>query len=153
MRLKNLLIGGAGMVAGIALTMTTVALPARSAAAQADAQEMARKAQVMAVTFQLDNSGLHDIDEGTHAGAIPSGALGSVRRARIATLATDWPASLRDLATRLGGHMLGLGGALRAEDAARAAPHAKEVHELAPDLPAAVYTMLSGAQPAPAHGP
>ena len=152
MRVTNLLIAGAGLAAGVALTLTTVALSARPAAAQADAHEMARKAQVMAVTFQLDNSGLHDIDEGTHAGAIPAGALGSVRRARIATLATDWPDSLRELATGLGGHMMELEEALRAEDAARAAPHAKEVHELAHDLSAAVYTMLSGTQPAPAHG-
>ena len=152
MRFKNFLIAGAGMVTGVALTLTTVSMSTRPAAAQADAHEMARKAQVMAVTFQLDMSDLHDIDEGTHAGTIPAGALGNVRRARIATMATDWPDALREQAAKLGGHMMELEEALRAEDAARAAPHAKEVHEMAHDLSAATYTMLSGAQPAPAHG-
>lgn len=152
MRLKNLLIAGAGLVAGIALTLTTVALPARPAAAQLDAHEMARKAQAMAVTFQLDKTGLHDIDEATHAGTVPAGSLGNVRRARIALMATDWPDSLREMTTKLGGHMVELEEALRAEDATRAAPHAKEVHDVAHDLSAAVYNMLSSGTPAPAHG-
>lgn len=150
MRLNNVLYTLAGLVAGAGLTVATVAIPIQTASAQQDAHMMAVKGQLMAVTFQLDKSGLHDLDIATHAGTIPSGALGNVRRARVATMATDWPESMREMATQLGGQMMALEEALRSEDPAAAAPHAKAIHDTAHDVSAAVYTMLSG-QTAPAH--
>lgn len=137
----------AGMVAGVALTLIALGMPAQSVAAQADAIQLAQKAQVMAVTFQLDKSGFHDLDESLAAGTLPAGALGPVRRARVATEATEWPSALRDTAMKLVHHMKDLEEAIRAEDVAKAAPLAKEVHDVGHDLSAAVYSWLAGEQP------
>ncbi len=147
MRVKNFVYTMAGMAAGAALTLLAVGMPAQSVAAQADAHHSAQKAQVMAVTFQLDKSGFHDLEESLAAGTLPSGALGPVRRARIATEATEWPSALHDTSKKLVHHMKELEEALRAENVAKAAPLAKEVHELGHDLSSAVYSWLSGEQP------
>ena len=144
MRKNSLFLTAAGFVVGVALTIAAGILPARSAIAQPDAYAAAQKAQVMAVIFMLDRAGLHDLDESLAAGKIPSGALGNIRRARTALLATDWPAPLRDKAMELANHMNHLEGSLRAEDAAAAAPHGKEVHEVEHDLSALVYDWLRG---------
>jgi hypothetical protein len=152
-RRNNLLYAMAGLVAGATLTLATIAYtaPTVSADESENAMKMAQKAQVMAVTFQLDKSGLHDIDVSLTAGTMPAGALGNVRRARIATQATDWPESMQGMASDLAGHMIELEEALRAEDVTRAAPLAKKVHDLGHDVSAASYTMLSGGPPAPTH--
>jgi hypothetical protein len=152
MRLHNFAYTAAGLTAGFVLTLVAVGVPAQPAAAQADAHQLAQKAQVMAVTFQLDKSDFHDLDEALAAGTLPAGALGPVRRARIATEATEWPQPLNDKAKELVGHMQALEEALRAEDVAKAAPHAKEVHEVGHDLSNAAYTWLAGEQPSTGHG-
>ncbi len=74
MRSSNLLFAAAGLVAGATLTLTTVGYtaPAVSADQGNNAMKMAQKAQVMAVTFQLDTSGLHDIDVSLAAGTMPA---------------------------------------------------------------------------------
>ena len=153
MRRSNLLYGLAGLLAGAAVALATIGYmtPAASADEAENATRMAQKAQMMAVTFQLDRSDFHDIDETLAGGRMPAGALGSVRRARIALMATDWPEALHEMVRELGGHMLELEEALRAEDVARAAPHAKKVHDVGHDLSSAVYTVLSTGQAGPAH--
>ena len=154
MRRGNVLCGLAGLVAGAALTLAVVGhtIPAASADEAENAMRMAQKAQVIAVTFQLDKSGFHDIDESLAAGVMPAVALGNVRRARIAMMAADWPEALHQTVRELGGHMVELEEALRAEDVGRAAPQAKIVHDVGHDLSAAVYSLLSTGQAAPAQG-
>ncbi len=156
-KIKQLALAGAGFAAGVAMTFVTLGQVAPTASAAPteqhnDAMMAAQKAQVIATTFQLDKSDFHDVDESLAAGTMPSGALGNVRRARIALMATDWPEAMHEKVRELGGQMIALEEALRAEDVARAAPHAKKVHDLGHDLSAAVYTMLSTGQAAPAHG-
>src|SRR4051812_45502295 len=84
---------GAGFLAGVAMTLVTIGWqPQPVAADQADnAYLLAQKAQIAHAAYQLDSAGLHAIDEGSHAGTIPPGALGAVRKARIALQVTDWP--------------------------------------------------------------
>jgi hypothetical protein len=152
MRLHNFVYTAAGLMAGIVLTLVAVGVPAQPAAAQADAHQLAQKAQVMAVTFQLDQSGFHELEDELTAGTLPSGALGPVRRARVATEATAWPHPLDDTAKKLVGHMKALEEAIRAEDVAKAAPLAKEVHDVGHDLSNAAYQWLAGEQPSTGHG-
>jgi hypothetical protein len=144
----------AGFVAGVVTTMLVVGSAARPVAAdQADnAYMVAQKAQVAATTFQLDSAGFHAIDEGAKAGTIPPGALGSVRRARIATQVTAWPDALKPMADDLVANMKTLEEALRTEDAAKVAEPAAKVHDGGHDLSAAVYSWLdTGAVPAGDH--
>ena len=148
--MRNVFLAGAGLVAGVALTLVTTTVQAGPHTAEADAHQAAVKAQVIAVTFQLDTSGFHDLEESTAAGAIPRGALGSVRRARIATQATDWPDPLREKAAELVSHMMALEDGLRAEDPDVAAQPAHDVHEVGHDLSTLVYTWLGG-QSAPSR--
>jgi len=150
MRLNNVMFTFAGLLAGVGLSLATVASPVSTASAQADAHAAAQKAQVMSTIYHLDKVGFHGLEDSTKAGTIPAGALGNVRRARIQMMATDWPDSMKDMATKLGGHMMELEEALRTEVAARAAGPATEVHEIEHDLSEAVYQMLSGNAPAPA---
>lgn len=152
MKLNNAVYTIAGLVAGVGLTLASVAAPTTPASAQQDASMMAMKAQLMAVTFQLDKSGFHDLDESLAAGTMVPGGLGSVRRARIALMATDWPDELRPMAMELAGHMTELESALRAEDVVAAAPEARAVHDVGHDLSSAVYGYLSGGLTTPAHG-
>ena len=152
MKIKQLVLAGAGFVAGVAMTLVTlgqVAPPASAAPTEQrdDAMMAAQKAQIIATTFQLDKSGFHDLDVATNAGQqAPSGALGNVRRARVALKATDWPESMKATVTELDGHMQRLDDALRNEDWAAAAEPAEKVHDVAHDLSAMAYQWLSGAQ-------
>jgi len=153
MHLKTLLSVAAGMVAGVALTLATVATPASPAAAQMDAFAVAQKAQAIATIYQLDKSGFHDMDVSLTAGTMPAGALGTVRRARIAHQATSWPDALQEHAKALTAKMMEFEEALRAEDVGKSAPLAKEVHDIEHDFSAEVYTWLTGAPAAaPEHG-
>jgi hypothetical protein len=151
MRSTNVLYTAVGLAAGAVLTLATVATPIPSASAQPDAYHAAQKAQVIATIYHLDKSGLHDLDESLAAGAMPSGALGNVRRGKIAAMATDWPEPTRETAQRVIQEMQELETALRAEDVAKAAPLAKDVHDHEHDLSAAVYDWLAGGSGGPAH--
>jgi hypothetical protein len=152
---SKLVYTAAGFLAGVAMTAATVAGSARPVGADEaeNAMMLAQKAQVMAVTYQLDKTGLHDIDVSAHEGKIVSGALGNVRRGRIAAEATTWPEALKPLAMETIESMKALEEAIRTEDAARVAVPAKAAHDKEHDLSAAVYTWLStGAAPAAGHG-
>ena len=153
MRRNSLLFTAAGFLAGVTLTLATSVLPTQSAAAQQDAYLAAQKAQVMAVIFMLDTAGLHALDDSLTAGTLPAGALGTIRRARTAVLATDWPAPLSERANELVRRMAELEGELRAEDVAAAAPHGHEVHEVEHDLSALVYDWLRGGSAPSYTGP
>jgi len=151
MRLKTFISVATGMVAGVVLTLTVLAVPATPATAQQDVLLMAQKAQAIATIYQLDKSGFHDMDVALTAGTMPPGALGAVRRARIANAATSWPDPLQEHAKRLTTKMMEFEEALRSEDAAKAAPLATEVHDIEHDFSGEVYAWLTGEQ-APAHG-
>ena len=152
MTIKQLVLAGAGFAAGVAMTLVALGQLAPIAAAaptqqHGDAMMAAQKAQVIATTFQLDKSGFHDLDVATNAGQpAPSGALGNVRRARVALKATEWPEPLKATAAELDGHMQRLDDALRNEDWAAAAEPAEKVHDVGHDLSAMAYQWLSGAQ-------
>jgi hypothetical protein len=153
MRLHHFLYTGAGLLAGIALTLATIAAPPSTASAQQDAYLAAQKAQVMAVIYMLDQSGFHAMDVELAAGTLPAGGLGAVRKAKTATMATDWPEPLRAEAMKLVGHMTEFEEALRAEDIAKAGPLAKEVHDVEHDFSGTVYNWLgTGQAAAPEHG-
>jgi hypothetical protein len=147
----------AGFLAGVALTAVTIGSAVTPAAAnpasQMDAGSMAaQKAQVIATTYQLDTSKLHDIEEQSKAGTILPGALGYVRRARIAAQATDWPEALKPMATDLVTNMKTLEDAIRTEDASKVVDPANKVHEGGHDLSAAVYNWLeTGKAPEGGH--
>jgi hypothetical protein len=161
----SLLIGAAGSALvftvsaglGLGVPATSAQMPTmdqqvtelRQMASQAHAS--AQRAQVIAVTYQLDTSGFHDLDERAAAGSLPPGALGRVRRARTAVHATSWPEPLRETAVKLMPEMEKLEAALRDEDVARAAGPAHEVHEIAHQLSDQAYGWLGGG-PAPTHG-
>ncbi|MDP8922100.1 MAG: hypothetical protein M3O34_04400 [Chloroflexota bacterium] len=158
MKMKQLALAGGAFVAGVALTLVTVAQVAPTVSASPsnqhnDAMMAAQKAQVIATTFQLDKSGFHDIDVATNAGQpAPAGALGNVRRAHVALKATDWPDPLRATATELDGHMQRLEEALRNEGWSAAAEPAEKVHDVGHDLSAMAYQWLSGAEVQPPQG-
>jgi hypothetical protein len=137
------------------MTVATFGYTAQPVGAdQAEAAYMvAQKAQVAQATFQLDSAGLHDIDEGAKAGTIPAGALGAVRRARIAVQATEWPEALKDMAAAQVATMKALEEAIRTEDAAQVVEPATKAHDDGHDLSAAVYTWLdTGMVPEGGHG-
>jgi hypothetical protein len=148
-------LAAAGFLAGVALTVAAVGITASPAAAnQPDhAHQAAQKAQVIATTFQLDKSNFHDIDVQAAEGKMYPGALGYVRRARIAAQATDWPDGLKPAATGLIADMKTLEEAIRTEDPAKVAEPAKKVHDVGHDLSAAVYSWLeTGTVPSGGHG-
>lgn len=154
MKIKQLVLAGAGFAAGVAMTLVTLGQVAPTASAapnqQHDAMMMAQRAQVIATTFQLDKSGFHDLDVAANEGkALPSGAMGNVRRAHVALKATAWPDAMKDTAMELDGHMVRLMDALRAEDMAAAAEPAAKVHDVGHDLSAMAYQWLSGANVTP----
>lgn len=156
---SKIVLTAAGFIAGVALTVAAVGITASPAVAQHDdhqadtAFHLAQKAQVAATTFQLDKSGLHEIDVEAHEGRIVSGALGNVRRARIAVQATMWPEALQPMADGLVNDMMALETAIRTEDAAQVAEPAKKVHDVGHDLSAAVYSWLeTGQVPEGGHG-
>lgn len=152
---KKLSLAVAGFAAGVVMTAATFAYAAQPVGAdQAEAAYMlAQKAQVAHTTYQLDTAGLHDVDVAANAGTIPAGALGNVRRARIAVQATEWPESLQAMATEQVTVMKALEEAIRTEDPAQVAAPAKKAHDVGHDLSAAVYTWLdTGTVPAAGHG-
>lgn len=144
----------AGFLAGV--TMTVATLGGYAAPVGADQAEnaymVAQKAGVSASTYQLDKAGLHDIDTAAAAGNMIPGALGSVRRARIAIQASEWPEALKPMAMENVQALKALEEALRTEDPAKIADPAKVAHDKGHDLSAAVYTWLdTGAAPAGGH--
>ena len=153
MFLKKFAFTAAGFAAGVAVTLATLTGTASPVGAdQAEnAYMIAQKAQVAQTTYQLDSIGLHGIDVDAQAGKITAGALGSVRRSRIAVQATEWPAPLKEAATSQVATMKSLEEAIRSEDPAQVAPLAKKAHDDGHDLSAAVYTWLDTGQ-APEHG-
>ncbi|MFN8632954.1 MAG: hypothetical protein U0893_03800 [Chloroflexota bacterium] len=143
--LKKIALTAAGFAAGVAMTLASVSATVSPVSAQMSGDQaymLAQKAAVAHATFQLDSAGLHGIDEGAHAGTIPAGALGSVRRARIAVQAAEWPDALKDMAMDQVMNMKALEEALRTEDPAKVADPAEKVHEGGHDLSAAVYAWL-----------
>lgn len=144
MFLKKIAFTAAGFAAGVAVTLATLTGSASPVGAdQAEnAYLLAQKAQVASTTYQLDKAGLHDIEESSKAGSIPAGALGEVRRARIAVQSTDWPESLKARATEQVTIMKSLEEAIRTEDAAKVVEPAGKSHDNGHDLSAAVYTWL-----------
>jgi hypothetical protein len=99
-------------------------------------------AQVALATYQMDNAGLHALDEATAKGEITTGALGRVRRARIVVAATQWPDSMKSTAGEFVEHAVRLESALQAENAALAHPDAAELHEIGHKLSDMAYTWL-----------
>ncbi len=155
MFVKKLSLTAAGFAAGVAMTVATFGYTAQPVGAdQAEAAYLlAQKAQVGHTTYQLDTAGLHGIEDAATAGTIPSGALGSVRRARIAVQATDWPEPLKAMATEQVTIMKALEEAIRSEDAAKVVEPATKAHDVGHDLSAAVYTWLdTGMAPTGGHG-
>jgi hypothetical protein len=153
---NKIVLTAAGFVAGVAMTVAAIGATASPVVAdQADnAYMVAQKANVAATTFQLDKSGLHDIDIGANEqSTIVPGALGAVRRARIAAQATDWPEGLKPMADGVVADMKTLEEAIRTEDPTKVGEPAKKVHDGAHDLSAAVYSWLeTGAVPTGGHG-
>ncbi len=105
MRRHNVFLASAGLVAGILLSLASVTVLTRPASAQMDAYLAAQKGQIMAVIFMLDRAGFHGLDESLAGGTLPAGSLGTVRRARIAVSATDWPDPLQEKAKALGSEL------------------------------------------------
>ena len=141
----SLLVGAmaGALIVGI---VSSLALGAKPTEAQADLQLAIQKSQAMTTAYQLDTSGLHELDVKLNSGEFVAGALGKVRKARIAVQTTMWPAEMQDTANKLVGEMQALETALRNEDVAGGAPHAKEVHDVAHDLSDGAYAWLSTGQ-------
>jgi hypothetical protein len=117
-----------------------------------NAQAAAQRAQVIATVYQLDTSGLHDLDVSVSNGTLPPGALGRVRRARMAVQATTWPEPLRETVSSLTAEMVKLEEALRDESVSRAAGPAHETHEIGHRLSDQAYGWLSGSGQPGTHG-
>ena len=146
----SLLIGGAmGAVAAIVVSGTGVGV--EPATAQQDVLSAIQRTQAMAVIYQLDTTGFHDLEVDLSSGQVPAGALGKVRRARIAAQATNWPGEVASDAASMVEAMQQLESGLRDEDASKAQPPAKEVHDLEHDLSTKMYAWLSAAQPGGSH--
>jgi hypothetical protein len=114
--------------------------------AEDDLHLAVQKSQAMMVAYQLDNAGLHELDQQLNSGQFVPGALGKVRKARIAVQNTMWPTGLQDSANNLVGELMQLETALRDEDVAAGAPHATQSHDLAHDVADGTYTWLSTGQ-------
>lgn len=126
-----------------AVTVSSSRAQQRPAPTVEQAYQAAQVAQVAHAVYQMDNSGLHDLDEATQAGRIPAGSLGRVRRIRIIAAATQWPEALQAKAKEFVEHAARLERALEAGDAAAAAPDAKEVHELGHEISNMAYQWLA----------
>jgi hypothetical protein len=151
---KTIALGASGFAAGVLMTVATLGVGVRPAGAdQAEhAYLVAQKAQVAGTTFQLDKSGFHEIAVSAAEGRIAAGALGTVRPARIAAQATEWPEALKPMAAGLVADLQALEEAIRTDDASKVAEPAKKVHDVSHDLSVAVYTWLGGGQPAGGSG-
>lgn len=147
MKLKNVSLTVAGMIAGAGLTLATIGGPAASVSAQQDAYAAAQKAQVLAVIYHLDKVGFHGMEDSIKGGTVPAGSLGAVQRARTAMMAVDWPAAANGTVNALNEQMTALEAALKTEDVAAAANPIHEVHEGGHELSSAVYAWLKGAAP------
>ncbi len=134
------------------IVMTARAVQSQAAVTAEQAFAAAQVAQVAIAVYQVNNSGLHELDEATAAGQIPAGALGRVRAVRLVFAAVQWPEPLRATALDLVEHATRLEQALLQEDAAAAAPEAAEVHRLYHSLTDAAYAWLAqqGGQTPPA---
>lgn len=154
--MKKLALSAAGFAAGVAMTLASIGATVTPATAQMtgdQAYAIAVKASVAHATYQQDTAGLHALDVAAAAGTIPSGALGNVRRARIAVQSAEWPEPLKDKAMHFVETMKQLEEAIRTEDAAKVAEPAKKAHDDGHDLSAAVYTWLdTGKAPEGGHG-
>jgi len=137
-------------VSGIILTARAV--QSQAAVTVEQAFTAAQVAQVAIAIYQVNNSGLHELDEATAAGQIPARALGRVRAVRLVFAAVQWPDPLRATALELVEHAAQLEQALLREDAAAAAPEAAKVHRLYHSLTDAAYAWLAqqGGQALPA---
>ena len=153
--LKKIALTAAGFAAGVAMTLASVGATVTPATAQMTGDQaymLAQKAAVNHATYQQDMAGLHALDEASNAGTIPPGALGNVRRARIAVQAVEWPEPLKENATHFVDTMKQLEEAIRTEDPARVAPLARKAHDDGHDLSAAAYTWLeTGKAPEGGH--
>jgi hypothetical protein len=151
--LKKIAVVAASFATGVVLTLVSVGYHAPTVSADDDAAHMsAMKAQIMAATYQLDKAGLHAVDEGAKAGTIAAGALGEVRRARIAVQATEWPDALKSMAADEVAILKSLEEALRTEDASKVMDPATRAHDTGHDLSAAVYSWLdTGTIPSGEH--
>jgi len=125
------------------ITVSSGRAQPRPAPTAEQAYTAAITAQVALASFQLDNAGLHALDEATAKGEITSGALGRVRRARIVVAATQWPDAMKSMADEFIEHAMHLESALQAEDAALAHPHAEELHEVGHKLSDTAYQWLA----------
>jgi hypothetical protein len=101
-------------------------------------------AQVALATYQMDNAGLHDLDESLAKGTIPSGALGKVRRVRIVAAATQWPDPIQPMVNQFVEHAIKVEAALAAENAGAGAADAHELHDIGHSISNAAYAWLSG---------
>lgn len=148
----------AALAPGLGISSTVAQQPALDQRVEAlerevaELQEASARAHVAAVTYQLDSVGFHDLSVQLAAGQMVAGALGPVRRARIAAQAISWPHELEEMNEKLVAQLLVLEEALRTEDPAKAAGPAEAVHELEHDLSNAVYAWLVGAAPTDGHG-
>ena len=119
---NKLALTAAGFLAGVTMTVATIGGTASPVGAdQAEnAYMIAQKAQVASTTFQLDKcrTARHGCAGGSR-GRLCLGALGAVRRARIAVQATDWPEPLKAMASEQVEIMKGLEEAIRSEDASK----------------------------------
>jgi hypothetical protein len=125
------------------ITLTARAVQSQTAVTAEQAFAAAQVAQVAIAIYQVNNSGLHELDEATAAGQIPAGALGRVRAVRLLFAAVQWPDPLRATARELVDHAAQLEQALLQEDAAAAAPEAAAVHRLYHSLTDTAYTWLA----------
>jgi hypothetical protein len=116
-----------------------------------EAHAAARKAQLLAAAYQLDNAGLHGIDVTANEEArLPAaGTLGRVRKARIAVQTTMWPDNLKEQAEGLVHHLMELESGLRDESLESIKGPAKESHDVAHGLADGAYAWLG--ESAPAH--
>lgn len=142
----------AGATAGalVMLLATTFGAAASPTAAQqapldqqvADLRADLQKTQLLAVAYQLNTSGFHDLDVKLNQGEMVFGALGRVQQARIAVQATNWPGELRPTVDQIVAQMKLLESALRDENVEAAKGPAKQVHDLGHDLSHAAYAAL-----------
>jgi uncharacterized protein YcnI len=109
----------------------------------AQLSQAANLSHVIAAIWILDNSGLHDIDEGAAAGSLPAGSLGRVQRAHTVAAVTMWPPALREDAQRLVHELAELHAAIENNNVAAAAGPAHEAHEVGHDLSSKAYAWFS----------
>ncbi len=106
----------------------------------------AKAGQLAAVTVAVqvvDGAGLHGMEDSLKAGDLKAGYLGTVRRTRLVTASTAWPAELQAGARELLHDLEALQRALEAEDVPAATEAATAAHDSGHDLSNAVYALLA----------